>query len=61
MLEMIERNEIWLGEDGNNMPRRKKFLREVVEVIAYNERVLIGTRTPQRSSSWYPTDVRPKT
>lgn len=29
MSEMIERNEIWFGADGNNMPRRKKFLRDV--------------------------------
>jgi adenine-specific DNA-methyltransferase len=29
MLEMIENKEIWFGEDGNNMPRRKKFLTDV--------------------------------
>jgi adenine-specific DNA-methyltransferase len=29
MLELIENNEIWFGEDGNNMPRRKKFLADV--------------------------------
>jgi adenine-specific DNA-methyltransferase len=29
MLDLIENNEIWFGEDGNNMPRRKKFLADV--------------------------------
>jgi adenine-specific DNA-methyltransferase len=29
MLEMISKEEIWFGETGNNMPRRKKFLRDV--------------------------------
>jgi adenine-specific DNA-methyltransferase len=29
MLEMIASNEIWFGEEGNNMPRRKKFLTDV--------------------------------
>jgi adenine specific DNA methylase Mod len=29
MLDLIESNQIWFGEDGNNMPRRKKFLLDV--------------------------------
>ncbi|MCI0379587.1 MAG: site-specific DNA-methyltransferase [Gemmataceae bacterium] len=29
MLELIENDEISFGEDGNNMPRRKKFLKDV--------------------------------
>ncbi|MBI4661694.1 MAG: site-specific DNA-methyltransferase, partial [Verrucomicrobia bacterium] len=29
MLDLIANNEIWFGEDGNNMPRRKKFLADV--------------------------------
>ena len=29
MLELIESGAIWFGEDGNNMPRRKKFLEDV--------------------------------
>lgn len=29
MLEMIANEEVWFGADGNNMPRRKKFLSDV--------------------------------
>ncbi len=29
MLDLIANKEIWFGEDGNNMPRRKKFLADV--------------------------------
>jgi adenine-specific DNA-methyltransferase len=29
MLDMIQNKEVWFGDDGNNMPRRKKFLSDV--------------------------------